>query len=495
MSPTLRLVFPHQLFEEHLRAPKNTTFVLVEHDLLFRQFAFHAHKLVLHRASMRRFAGRLCAAGFTVEIVASDPNRATPDRLTELVRRVGPTRVEFFDPVDDWLARDTTEALADAGYRLRSTDVLETPGFLTDRADFINWFDEHPARMQHFYSWQRRRLGVLLDAGEPRGGRWSFDTENRKKLPRGHVPPPVHLFTEHTADVRAAIDDVARDFPDAPGDPTSFAWPTSHEEARAHLEQFLQERLALFGPYEDALAQHHSYLYHSLLTPMLNIGLLTPQEVLDATLSHAAAADVPLASLEGFIRQVIGWREYMRATYHLYGRRLRTSNRLGHTRRLDDSWWTATTGLDPVDLVIGRVLSTGYAHHIERLMVLGNALCLLRVHPTEVYAWFMTCFIDAYDWVMVPNVYAMSQFAAGDAMTTKPYISGSNYLRKMSDFPAGAWTQDWDALYWTFVHDHRQSFEGNPRTRTMTRMWDGFDPSRRELHLVRARPWLTDKKS
>lgn len=491
MSRHWRLVFPHQLFEEHLSAPRGTTFVLVEHDLLFRQFDFHAHKLVLHRASMRRFARRLRAAGFEVETLCSDPDRPTRHALAELVRRSRPDRVEMFDPVDDWVTRDTTESLAAGDYRLQSTDVLETPGFLTDRADFTAWFDRHPARMQHFYAWQRRRLDVLVDGSDPVGGRWSFDTENRKKLPRGHLPPPVRLVAEHPADVRDAVDDVARDFPHAPGDPAAFAWPTSHEEAKSHLAQFFKERLTLFGPYEDALSKRHAHLYHSLLTPMLNTGLLTPQQVLDATVSHAAAHDVPLASLEGFIRQIIGWREYMRATYHLYGRRMRTSNHLGFARTLDEAWWTATTGLDPVDLVIGRVLSTGYAHHIERLMVLGNALCLLRIDPDEVYAWFMTLFIDAYDWVMVPNVYAMSQFAAGEAMTTKPYISGSNYLRKMSDFAAGAWTSDWDALYWTFVSDHRAMLEANPRTRTMIRLWDGFDTARRQGHRDRAQSWLT----
>ncbi|MGA8047824.1 MAG: cryptochrome/photolyase family protein, partial [Dermatophilaceae bacterium] len=342
---------------------------------------------------------------------------------------------------------------------------------------------------QHFYSWQRRRLDILVDDGEPVGGRWSFDAENRKKLPRGHTPPPV-AFPDRDRHVAEAIESVARDFPDAPGDPTGFTWPTTHAQAEAHLADFVAERLELFGPYEDALSAEHRFVYHSLLTPMLNIGLLTPEQVISAVLDAAERTDVPIESLEGFVRQVIGWREYMRATYVLFGRRLRTSNRLAHTRSLGPGWWTGRTGLGPVDRTIERVLDTGYAHHIERLMVLGNAMCLLRIDPDEVYEWFMELFIDAYDWVMVPNVYGMSQFAAGEAMTTKPYVSGSNYLRKMSDLPKGEWTDEWDALYWTFVRDHREVFEANHRSRRMPAMWDGFDEAKKQALLERAAPWL-----
>lgn len=486
----LRLVYPHQLFEVHLEAEPGTVFVLVEDDLLFRQYPFHAHKLVLHRASMTAFADRLRHVGIEVRAIRSEEQRTTASRLTELVRELRPGGVTVFDVVDDWVERDLRQALAGGGYELRPEDVLDSPGFLTSRADLTAWFDEHPARMQHFYTWQRRRLDVLVDGDSPVGGRWSFDTENRKKLPKGHVPPTVSLPVAHATEVRDAIESVAADFPGAPGDPRSFGWPTTHAEAVVHLEQFLAERFALFGPYEDALSRQHAFLYHSLITPMLNIGLLTPDQVLEAALESAEEHDVPLESLEGFVRQVIGWREYMRATYHLYGRALRTSNRLAHTRRLSDGWWTGETGLDPVDLVIGRVLDTGYAHHIERLMVLGNAMCLLRIDPDEVYEWFMALFIDAYDWVMVPNVYGMSQFAAGEAMTTKPYVSGSNYLRTMSDFPPGPWTDDWDALYWTFVHDHREVFEANFRSRRMPAMWDGFAEEKRAALLARAAEWL-----
>ena len=303
--------------------------------------------------------------------------------------------------------------------------------------------------------------------------------------------PSVTPPERHDA-VDEAIAWVAQAFPDNPGRAEAFAWPTSHAEAEAGLEQFLQERFAEFGPYEDAVSQLHPFVFHALLTPGLNVGLLSPRTILDRALDVGESQAVPLASVEGFVRQVIGWREYMRATYHLHGRRLRSRNRLEHSRPLADGWWTAQTGLDPVDLVVDRVLEHGYAHHIERLMVLGNAMCLLRADPDAVYEWFMELFVDAYDWVMVPNVYAMSQFAAGEAITTKPYVSGSNYLKKMTDFStAGEWTADWDGLYWTFVRDHLDVFAGNPRSSMISNLYDRMDSATKAAHTRRATPWLT----
>lgn len=484
----VRLVYPHQLFVEHLDAPAGTVFVLVEDDLYFRQYAFHSHKLVLHRASMRRFAARLRDASFTVEHVDSRADASTHDQLVELLARLAPDRVTVFDVVDDWLSRDVTAALSAVGIELGHDDVLESPNFLTTRQQVADWFGHHPARMQHFYAWQRQRLDVLVDGDDPVGGRWSFDTENRKKLPRGH-PVPESPWPEQHDEVVDAIDWVRAEFPDSPGDPGTFHWPTSHAEAEAAFEVFLDGRFDQFGPYEDAISVEHPFLFHSVITPGLNIGLLSPSGVVARALDASDGVDLP--SLEGFLRQVIGWREYMRATYVVYGRRMRSKNVLAHTRHLAKGWWTAETGLDPVDHVVERVLERGWCHHIERLMVLGNAMCLLRTDPTDVYEWFMEMFVDAYDWVMVPNVYAMSQFAAGAAVTTKPYVSGSNYLRKMSDLPKGDWTEAWDGLYWTFVRDHREVFETNPRSQMMTRMYDGMDPAKKAAHTRAATPWLT----
>jgi deoxyribodipyrimidine photolyase-related protein len=490
----VRLVLPHQLFESHLDAPAGTTFVLVEHDLLFRQYRFHTQKLVLHRAGMRRFADRLREHGYDVVAIDTDAQETSRSALARELAALRPTQVTVYDVVDDWLSRDLTAALADAGYDLTADDVLETPNFLTPRAQLVEALGRGRPRMQHFYTWQRQRLGVLVtDVGEPTGGRWSFDTENRKKLPRGHpVPDPRRIGTaDRHPHVVDAIDWVGRAFPDNPGRADRFAWPTSHAEAEKHLEWFLAERLTEFGPYEDALSTEHPFLFHALLSPSLNSGLVSPHHVLRRALEVGAADRVPLASLEGFVRQVIGWREYMRATYVVHGRRMRTRHAMPHTRPLADGWWTAETGLAPVDLVLRRVLDNGWAHHIERLMVLGNAMALLRTDPDAAYEWFMEMFVDAYDWVMVPNVYAMSQFAAGDVITTKPYVSGSNYLRTMSDFAPGEWTDDWNALYWTFVRDHHDLFAGNTRSRMVARLYDGMDPATKAAHSRRARRWLS----
>ena len=514
-GPILRLVLPHQLFDKHLLAEHGTVFVLIEHDLLFRQYAFHSHKLVLHRASMDRFARRLRGSGFEVEVLRSDSESSSSEQLDGLIRSRTPARVTWFDVVDDWMEQAIVSALSAGGYRPDRSDQMETPNFFTTRREIDEWFSDNDSRMHEFYVWQRRRFNLLIDEdGGPLGGKWSFDPENRKKLPRGYVPATVSRFAQHPIlreegtldlsssttgeapsegnaprDVVRAIEWVSEEFPDAPGDPRQFAWPTDADEAQSHLQEFVDERLDDFGPYEDAISAEHPFIAHGLLTAPLNIGLLDPREVVQAVL-NGAGEDTPLASVEGFVRQVVGWREYMRATYRTRGRKLRTSNRLEHSNELGAGWWDASTGLQPVDLVISRVLATGYAHHIERLMVLGNAMSLLRVDPDAVYQWFMEMFIDAYDWVMVPNVYAMSQFAAGKEITTKPYVSGSNYLRKMSDLPAGEWAADWDGLYWAFIADHREVFESNPRARMMVSLLDKMDPETRSAHLERAEKLL-----
>ena len=223
---------------------------------------------------------------------------------------------------------------------------------------------------------------------------------------------------------------------------------------------------------------------------MLNVGLLTPQYIIDEALQFASNNEIPINSLEGFIRQIIGWREFIRAVYELKGKEERIKNYWGFTRKIPPSFWNGTTGIEPIDDTIKKVLETGYCHHIERLMVLGNFMLLCEFDPNEVYRWFMELFIDAYDWVMVPNVYGMSQFADGGLMATNPYISGSNYLMKMRDYKKGEWQTIWDGLFWRFMDTHRTFFLQNPRLGMLVRTFDKMQLSKQQVHLANAEKFI-----
>jgi deoxyribodipyrimidine photolyase-related protein len=330
---------------------------------------------------------------------------------------------------------------------------------------------------------QRRRTGILMEAdGTPAGGKWSFDEENRKRIP-AELTVPERFVPTDTGYMREAEAYVRDRFPNAPGRGKAFAYPVTHEDAEALLQHFLNERFRNFGVYEDAMRAEDGLLFHSCLTPALNIGLLTPEHVVSETLAYAERHDVPLNSVEGFIRQIIGWREFIRGVYISAGRNQRTRNAFDFHRKMPHEFWTGTTGLLPADTVIRRVLDQGYCHHIERLMVLGCLMLLCEIDPDQVYEWFMALFVDANDWVMVPNVYGMSQFADGGLMSTKPYICGSAYLRKMGDWKPGPWTDIWDGLYWRFIDRHREVFRTNQRFGVAPAAFDKMDPVRR-THLM-----------
>ncbi len=255
-----------------------------------------------------------------------------------------------------------------------------------------------------------------------------------------------------------------REFPDAIGEASPFLYPTTHQEAKKALEVFLQDKLIFFGDYQDAIQKEESFLFHSVLSPILNLGLLTPQEVIQAAINHSEKHSVPINSLEGFLRQIVGWREFVRASYLLNGSHQRSLNFFQHQEQIPEKFWAGEIGILPIDTVIKRILKTGYCNHIERLMVLGNFLLLTETALQEIYKWFMGYFVDAYDWVMVPNVYGMSQYADGGLIITKPYVSSSNYILKMSNYPKGEWTDIWDGLFWRFLQKHNSLFASNIRT-------------------------------
>jgi len=365
--------------------------------------------------------------------------------------------------------------------------VLPSPAFLESCAESRAWFEQQRRpRMASFYQRQRRRLGILLEPdGSPSGGQWSFDADNRRKLPKGYEEPALPTLepSRHEQDVRRLIDS---HFGDHPGDLGALWIPYDRPGALAWLQNFLEARLTDFGPFEDALSQRFDTLHHSLLSPILNLGLLTPAEVIEATLEQAQSRaqqgnPVPISSLEGFLRQVIGWREFVRGIDRVHGERQASSNHWNHQRQLAPCWDDGSTGMVPLDLAIQRVNRLGYNHHIERLMVISNLMLLCEIHPREVHRWFMERYLDSYEWVMGPNVYGMGLMSDGGIFATKPYICGSNYILKMGDFRKGPWCQIWDGLYWRFIDRHRDFFLGNPRLSMMVRLLDRMDPARLQL--------------
>ena len=476
------LLFPHQLFASNKALARDKHVLLVEDPLYFSQYSFHKQKLILHRASMRMHASYL--QGKRTQVHYLDVDQApTMAAVIERVRQLQPERLHLIDPVDDWLDGRVAREAKKAQLRLIRHD---TPMFLTSPLDLEDYFAGRRMFMAGFYAEQRKRLDILMKDGQPLGGQWSFDAQNRKKLPAGIELPPLWR-PRSNAFVREATSYVETKFANNPGSSTDFKYPITYSDARRWLQDFVETRLTSFGDYQDAITTRDSALFHSVLTPMLNVGLLTPREVLDAVLS---ADNIPLNSLEGFVRQLIGWREFVRAAYILKGRRQRTRNFWEHDRPLPSAFWEARTGIDPIDTVIGRVLQHAYAHHIERLMILGNFMQLCGFRPDDVYRWFMELFIDAYDWVMVPNVYGMALYADGGLVSTKPYVAGSNYVRKMSDFKRGEWCEIWDGLFWTFVDKHRQRFASNPRTASMVRQLERMPHDRYQQHVARAQQFL-----
>ncbi|MBX2899456.1 MAG: cryptochrome/photolyase family protein [Cyclobacteriaceae bacterium] len=454
----LALIFPHQLYPQSPAVRPGCTVVLVEDELYFSQYAFHKQKLVLHRASMKVYQQMLLRQGYTTHYI--EAQQAQLSLLFKAWRQQGISEVRYVDTTDYLLERRLNRFAAQTGIKLQR---VASPNFLTPTDQFEQLFPKGKKYlMADFYIRQRKRLNILVENNSPVGGQWSFDADNRKRLPKD-LPLPTVFQPSANPWVAEATHYVQKHFSKNPGASNPFYYPVTFNDAEKVVDDFLLNRMRHFGEYEDAIAKNESILFHSVLTPALNIGLLSPQQILDRTLEVHRTEKFPLNSLEGFVRQVIGWREFMRAVYLREGVQQRTANFWNYTRKIPASFYIGTTGIEPVDQTIKKVLQTGYCHHIERLMILGNFMHLCGFNPEAVYRWFMELFIDAYDWVMVPNVYGMSQYADGGLMTTKPYVSGSNYVVKMSDYTKGPWCEVWDALYWNYIARHHELFARNPR--------------------------------
>jgi deoxyribodipyrimidine photolyase-related protein len=475
------LLFPHQLFEHNQLIETCGTIYLIEEYLFFKQYNFHKQKIAFHRSSMKFYESYLQSKNIKVVYVDSGSELADIRKLIPYLKSMGINDFEYLDSTDCWLEQRIDMACKQ--YQLNKVKK-SSPLFINSSDEIKKYFSDKKRMFQtDFYKYQRQSRNILMLNKKPIDGKWTYDDENRLKYPKAKIPPRVD-FLDPNDFYREAIVYTEKYFPENYGKLNSdFIYPTTFRESQQWLQTFFKTRFAEFGAYEDAIVSGQNILHHSVLTPMLNVGLLTSEYIIDEALQYAADHDIPINSLEGFIRQIIGWREFIRAVYELKGNEERTKNYWGFSRKIPASFWDGSTGIAPIDSTIKKVLETGYCHHIERLMVLGNFMLLCEFDPDEVYRWFMELFIDAYDWVMVPNVYGMSQFADGGLMATKPYISGSNYLMKMSDYKKGDWQIIWDSLFWRFMHKQRGFFLQNPRLGMLVKTFDKM-PEEKQQQLI-----------
>ena len=486
----ISIVFPHQLFKKNAALSKERKVFLVEEFLYFKHFNFHKQKLVLNRASMKCYAALLQSEGNEIEYIESTDERSDIRKLILFLKKEKVKLIHFTEVVDYWLDKRITDSCNTNKIEIKQ---YTTPAFLNSAQEGDDYFNGRKRYFQtEFYIAQRKKRNILLQPnGDPIGGQWSYDADNRKKYPTKQIPPQIN-FTKTNEFVKEAKQYINKNFAKNYGEINTFIYPVDFNESEKWLNDFLTTRFEQFGEFEDAIVAKENFLHHSLLSPLINTGLLTPQYVVDAALKYAEKHNTPLNSTEGFIRQIVGWREFIRIVYAREGTKQRTTNYWKFYRKIPKSFWDGTTGIEPIDNVIKKALETGYLHHIERLMLLGNFMLLCEFDPDEVYKWYMEMFVDSYDWVMVPNVYGMVQFADGGLMTTKPYISGSNYVLKMSDFKKGSWCEIWDGLFWRFMDVHRSFFKKNPRLGMLVNTFDKMAPEKRNHHNEVAEKFLAD---
>ena len=450
----------------------------------------HPKKIALIFAAMRKFAQALEQDGWTVAYTQLDDTENAGSIVGELLRRAaqtGASEVLATEP-GEWRLIDK---LKDAPLKVQ---ILPDDRFLASHAEFEAWAEGRKAlRMEYFYREMRRKTGLLMDGDQPAGGKWNFDHDNRKAAP-DDVTVDGPLRFEPDATTREVLDLVQARFGDNFGDLEPFWFATTRAEALQALDHFIANALPRFGDYQDAMLNENEFLYHAILSPYLNIGLLNVTEICEAAADAYAAGHAPINAAEGFIRQIIGWREYVRGIYFLEGPDYTARNILGHDRDLPWFYWGGETRMNCVAKAVGQTRTQAYAHHIQRLMVTGNFALLAGIDPAQVHEWYLAVYADAFEWVEAPNTIGMSQFADGGVVASKPYVSSGAYINRMSDhckschYSVSAKTGDtacpFNLLYWHFLDRHRDRFSNNPRMGNMYRTWDRMDADKRKTVLA-----------
>ncbi len=477
-KPILRLILGDQLNIHHSwfsQDPSVAEYVLMEVREEATYVRHHIQKIIAFFLSMRAFAKELQARGFTVKFISlDDPNNrhSFAANVESLVSSDGYSSFEYQTPDEYRVVED----LKDVCSRLPvPTRIVDSEHFLTTPEFFQGVFKGHKRYvMELFYREVRRRYDLLMENGEPIGGRWNYDAENRKKLPKGVTPPPPLEFQRDVSDIVAMVK--STNVPSMGSvDPLRFTWPVTREESLRLLTYFCEKLLPDFGSYQDAMHTEHRFLFHSKLSFSMNVKLLSPLEVIQAAVTtwRNSKGAISIEQIEGFVRQIAGWREFMRGVYWNQMPRYKTLNVLGAERPLPHYFWDGDTKMRCVKHAVEQSLEESYAHHIQRLMVTGNFAILAGINPDEVDAWYLGIYADALEWVQLPNTRGMSQFADGGIVGTKPYTSSAAYINKMSNYCSGCYYNfkekygdrgcPFNTLYWDFLIRNRERLENNPR--------------------------------
>jgi deoxyribodipyrimidine photolyase-related protein len=494
---TLRLVLGDQLTRRIASLvevdPENDMVLMVEVGDEAVYVPHHKQKLVFTFSAMRHFADSLEQEGLRVHYVRLDAegnSGSFSGEVARAVERFSPQRIVVTEP-GEWRVQEMMHAWRDA--LPVPVEILPDNRFLCSRLEFARWAEGRKSlRMEFFYREMRRKTGFLMEGGEPVGGQWNFDHDNRKSLPK-NLPLPEHPRFAPDPTTREVIAMVAERFGSHFGDLEPFGWAVTRADALKVLAAFIEERLERFGDYQDAMKAGAPFLFHATISPYLNAGLLTAEEVCIAAERAWSQGRAPINAVEGFIRQIIGWREYVRGIYWLHMPQYATSNHLDAHRRLPDFYWTGETDMACLRECVGDTRRNAYANHIQRLMVLGNFALLAGIEPAEVEEWYLLVYADAYEWVELPNVHGMVLFADGGVLGSKPYAASGAYIDRMSDYCAGCRYDvkaklgeracPFNYLYWNFHIANEERIGKNPRLampfRTLAKM-----PSERRAQIV-----------
>ncbi|MCA9275587.1 MAG: cryptochrome/photolyase family protein [Phycisphaerales bacterium] len=446
----------------------------------------HIQRTVLFLSAMRHHAQALRDDGWRVEYIELNQRGNTHRFDDEIARqlkmkKLGACERVCIEPGDHRVRGQIEAACERAEVDAR---FVADPHFLTTIEEFEDWArDRRELLMEHFYRWQRKRLSILMDGKDPVGGEWNYDKQNRKSFKSAPKLPPIPTYAIDDI-TREVIEGVKSSLPDLPGRIDTFNWPVTRRQATHALNDFIKHRLPSFGDHQDAMWTGETTLNHSLLSPALNLKLLNPREVIDKAIDAYESGEAPLNSVEGFVRQIIGWREFVRGVYYTQEPDYSESNALDCHGQLPEFYWSGDTDMKCMSEAIGSVLDHAYGHHIERLMVTGNFALLAGIEPRQVNDWYRGMYVDAIDWVTTPNTVGMALYADGGVVGTKPYAASGKYISRMSNYckhcrfdvnkKSGDDACPFNAMYWAFLHRNRERFEGNRRMALVLKNLDRF---------------------